>query len=139
MPEVRLDTDGRDSLRGLTIEETPLINPITEQPIPVQRQNLVLSDPRTGAIIILERAPVIQCYAGDLIEAGLTLAFCSACGKPTCTRHSVQDPFCGRVFCLPHSRITEVQGIPLRVCECCYRRLRDRWVQKLVRFLLGRK
>jgi len=125
-------------LRGLILEDTPLANPVTGQRIPLQRQHLTFMDPHSGGVFILRRAPVIQCCMGDVIRDGHSLAFCRACGQPVCARHSIQDPFCGYIFCLSHSRLIEVNGILLRVCTDCYRRIREGWLRRAVRLLVGK-
>ena len=129
----------RIRIHGIIVNDSDIYNTVTGQPQPYQRLHVTVSDSHTGGLYIRERDPVIQCFAGDIIQRGELLAFCCECGRPVCTRHSIQDPFCGHIFCLPHSRIIEMQGLTLRICNHCYRRIREGWFKKTIRSLLGEK
>lgn len=126
-------------LRGLTIEDTPLINPMTGGTTSHASVQVTAVDPRTGAFVIIDRRPAIQCAYGDVIPNGEGLAFCAYDGLPVCTRHSVIDPLCGRILCLHHSNLVTIQDIPYRVCPECFRLLNEGFLTRALKWLRGEK
>ena len=124
--------------RGVVIEESWLVNPVTGERVPVRRAHAVMADPRTGSVAVRDVEFPVQCIVGDVITNAEALAFCSECGWASCPRHSVCDPFCGRTLCIQCSRLIEVGGLTLRICGACYKEIRAGWFKRMFRRLMGR-
>ncbi len=126
-------------IRGVSMEDSPILNPLTGETISHSLIHVTAVDPRTGTCLVLDRRPTIQCSFGDVIQDGEVLGFCSHDGLPICTRHSVTDPLCGRTFCLLHSNMVTINEINLRICSECYHKLKDGFFIKVLRLLMGEK
>ena len=129
----------KNQVRGFSVDTVPLHNPRTGEPYPVRHENLVFVDPDTGALAVLNQDTPIQCTQRCLIPEGEDLAFCGVCHRPTCRIHSVVDPICGRILCLEDSRLLDINGVLFRVCDPCFRRVREAWLRHLIRFVFGRR
>jgi hypothetical protein len=123
-------------VRGMTCDEVELVNPNTGDRHPVQRLNVVLRDPQTGAVFIGNRHQELQCKYGDQIPSGAELGFCWTCSEIVCPLHSVICPWCGLLYCLEHSRLMDYEGVIFRVCDNCHHQLRDGLLRKLLRLLI---
>ena len=125
-------------VRAFRRDEILMVDPVTGSSWPLRRQSVTLFDPHTGGVAIFNREPALQCRFGDMIESGQTMAFCRTCGFPTCPRHSITC-LCGSIFCTECTQLLAMNGVTLRVCPDCYRALRERFWQKMIRILFGRK
>lgn len=124
--------------RGLVVEESWLINPVTGRSFRVVRAHMTMMDPRTGGVVSRDLDFPVQCRFGDIITQPEGLAFCAECGSAVCCRHSVGDPICGFVFCLACSRMIEMNGLTLRICRHCCSAIRAGWLTRAFRRLMGR-
>ena len=129
--------DSKKGSGGLVVEQTRFFNPVTGKWEVRRRQRLTRWDSRRHSLVDVDDDRPLSCWAGDILEDGQTVICCSACGRLSCTRHSILDPRCGRAFCSSCTRSMEIEGVLVRVCFDCYERLRATWFRRLISFLFG--
>ena len=128
---------GSEGKSGLSVDQLWILNPVTGVWIPRRRVRLTRWDKRRGNVVDIDDQMVLSCWAGDVISDGETVVACLNCGRWSCLRHSIIDPFCGGTFCLQCTRNYLSAGVLLRICDRCYARLSRGWLRRAFDLLFG--
>ena len=138
--------EGEDLLRqmispeGTIVRETILVNPRTGEVCRIAEVTDVRYNPETGKSE--SHTQVIPLIGGDgtVIEDPREFVICGEGGEPCSRSYSVVDPFCGRILCLMHSQMVDVDGVPYRVCATCAKAIKWAKTKKaIVAFFFGRR
>ena len=125
---------------GKIIREVVFGNPYTGEVYRIIEIHETRYDQASGAPVVHDEyllpTGIDGCVLDDLNE----FSICAEGGEPVSRIHSVVDPFCGRILCLMHSQLVDVDGMQLRVCAMCAKAIKRQKLKKaIIGFFFGKK